>query len=904
MSQNGFLNPFRKMLAAMAMAAGTIMVPAAPAFAAVDSWAASDDNSLLLDVRSGQWRVGDGVRGYQTNSGVCVDMADVIIALDLPVRLDKKSRRATGWLFEENRIITIDRDQNTVQIMNKNTKLADNAIHDTPEGWCVDVKTMAGWLDVDITADLSNSLLILKSARKLPFELAEERKARVGKVRPAQPFDLSGFPQVKDPYYLFRAPSVDVVASAGLQRQKLRGATFDTRAEIFASGELLGASVDARISTNNRLVPENLRFRAYRSDPEAKLLGPLRATHFAVGDVATASTALGAQSSAGRGAFVTNRPLQRPENFDRTTFRGELPDGWDAELYRNQQLIAYVQSRGDGRYEFLDVSLNFGQNRFEIVLYGPQGQVRRETRMIPVGADSIPPRETYYWAGIQQAGRDLIELGDKDRILDTQGWRGVVGFERGIDSRTSIGGAYSNGLYRGRRRQYLEASVRRALGPALAELSVASNLGRGYALRGQALAQFGETLFGAEAAFFEAGYQSERFDIGLQRYLAISADHSLKIGGTTIPLNAEVRHKKRIDGNDILEANAGISFNIISLNASTDLYWEKRINQAGNNTPDRLDAQLRLSGRIGRVRLRGELQFALQQNSGFRESKLTAEWRAGEDAEWRAEAGYDAIGNRGRFAGGYTKRFEKFALSGSLEAATDGAVAAGLSIALSFGPDPRGGIRVASEKLASMGQAMAIVYQDENADGIRQPDEPLEKAVELTAGLNGRGPPTDAKGTSFIDGLTPYQPILIGIDSSSLPDPFIQPAGRGMVITPRPGIPLVVELPLVAAGEISGNLQREGGKILSGVDIELLDKNGRVIKTTRSEYDGYFLFESVPYGRYSLRVAVLAANVIGVNQALAGQAVLARATPTYDLGVVIAQEAQRIAQSGDGIGTK
>ncbi len=104
--------------------------------------------------------------------------------------------------------------------------------------------------------------------------------------------------------------------------------------------------------------------------------------------------------------------LTAPASFDRTTFRGELPDGWDAELYRNDQLIGYVQSRGDGRYEFLDVALLYGQNRFEVVLYGPQGQIRRDVKMIPVGLDSIPPRETYYWAAVQDAGRDLINLSD------------------------------------------------------------------------------------------------------------------------------------------------------------------------------------------------------------------------------------------------------------------------------------------------------------------------------------------------------------------------------------------------------------------------------------------------------------------------------------------------------------
>jgi hypothetical protein len=903
MQISGFLKPLYKRLAVLAMAAGALAVPAAPAFAA-EPWQANDDDSVLLDIRSTQWRVGDGVRGYQTPEGVCTDFADVIIALDLPVRLDKKSRRATGWLFEESRTITIDRDQNMVQIVNKPAKLTETAIRDTPEGWCVDVKTLAAWFNVDIVTDLSNSLLILKADRKLPFELAEERKSRAGKVQKTQAFDLSGLPQANDPYRFMRAPSVDVVASTGFQNQKLRGATFDVRAEIFASGELAGASFDARLSTNNRLVPQNLRVRAYRTDPDAMLLGPLKATHFALGDVSTDSTVLGTQSTVGRGGFLTNRPPQRLENFDRTTFRGELPDGWDAELFRNEQLIDFVQSKGDGRYEFVDVPLRFGQNRFEVVLYGPQGQVRRESKLIPVGADSIPPRETYYWAGIQDAGRDLIEFGNPGSSFDLRGWRGVFGVERGIDTRTSISAAYSNALYRGRRRNYLETSLRRSLGPALIELAAASNLQKGYALRGQALAQFGETLFSSEASFFEGAYQSERYDFGLKRLLSLSADHNLKFAGMQIPLHVEARHKRRVDKSELLEVEGNISFNIKQLNGSLEVEWRREDTRLGIDPPDKVDARLRLSGRIGGVRLRGESQFALSQGAGLRESKLTAEWRAGENSEWRTEFGYVVKGKRGRFAGGYTHRFDKFALSGLIEGATDGAVAAGLNLAFSFGPDGRGGLRVASEKLASMGQAVAIVYQDDNGDGIRQPDEPAHKEVELTAGLNGRGPPTDDEGRSFIDGLTPFQPILIGIDASSLPDPFMQPATSGVVVTPRPGVPMIVELPLVAAGEISGSLQMAGGKILSGVDLELINKQGQVIKSTRSEYDGYFLFESVPYGHYSLRVGTLAANIIGINTALLSEAILASATPAVDVGILIVQPAPRIAEAGGNTGGK
>lgn len=880
-------------LTALAVATGFITIPVASVRAA--DWQASEDDALLFDVRVGQWRIGDGVRGYQTDTGVCVDFADIIIAFDLPVRLDKKSRRATGWLFEENRTFTLDREADIVQIVNKNQAVGPTDVRDVPEGWCVDTKVLANWLNVEVNADLSNALLIVKADRKLPFELAEERKARANKVRPTREFDLGSLPQARDPYKMFRTPSVDVVASVGAVRDKRAGNRLDARYEIYASGELAGASFDARLSSDDRGIPENLRLRAYRTDPSGGLLGPLKATHFALGDVSTNVTPLGIQTTAGRGAFVTNRPLNRPASFDRTVFRGELPDGWDAELYRNDQLIGYTQSRGDGRYEFLDVQLLYGQNRFEVVLYGPQGQIRRDVKMIPVGLDSIPPRETYYWAAVQDAGRDLINLDGVDPS-DYLGLRGGFGLERGIDPKTSVAASLFTSMLRGERQYYLEGSVRRAIGPTLVELATAANLVGGYAVRGQVLAQVGETLLSGESASLFGGYQSERYDRDVRRFNSFSLDHSLRLGRQHLPIRAEARYIDRIDGGSRLEAGGRLSFNLKQLNVSTELDWIRDRNPIGPSPDPRLDASLRLSGRIGGLRLRGEATFALAGESGFRESKVTAEWRAGERSDWKVEAGYSAGDARGRLVLGHTRRFRKFALTGQVEAASDGSVAAGLSLAFSLGPNPHdGGVRVASEKLASSGQAFAIVFQDENADGIRQPGEPVQKAVELTAGTTARGPPTDAEGRTIIDGLQPYEPVLIGIDASSLPDPFVQPATSGVVVTPRPGVPVIIELPLVSAGEISGTLQREGGKTLSGVDIELLDKAGRVVKTTRSEFDGFFLFEFVPYGTYKLRVAALSANVIGVETSLPALAELGKARGSVDLGVVTTRPAQRIA---------
>lgn len=881
---------------ALALTTGALLAPVAPAFAQ-GGWKANDDDQLLLDVRVGRYRVGDGVRGYQTDAGICIDFADLIIAFDLPVRLDKKSRRATGWLFEESRTFTLDREANRVQIMNKSSALAASDIYDTPEGWCVDSKALSRWLEVTLTPDLSDALLVVKADRKLPFELAEERKERAAKVRPAATFDLRTLPQAKDAYRFWRTPSVDVVASSGFTKETLGAAKFNARYDIFASGEIAGASFDARLSSNEKGVPESFRVRAYRTSAEGDLLGPFKATHFAIGDVNLPASFVGSQSTPGRGLFVTNRPLSRPDNFDRTSFRGELPDGWDAELYRNDQLIGYFQSRGDGRYEFLDVPLLYGQNRMEVVLYGPQGQIKRDVRMIPVGANSIPPRETYYWAGIQDAGRDLFNFGDSDD-KPYNGLRAGFGFERGLDTKTSIGASAISSIFEGRRDSYAEAMIRRAVGPTLIEVAGAANIDGGYAVRGQMLGQFGQAMVGAQSFWLFGGFRSEQYLPGLRTEHMLSVDHSLKIGTKSIPYGLSATYREWLNGNSSLEAKARLSFNINNINASTDLIWEQMKFAFGTDPPQKFDALLRLSGRVGGLRLRGEARFGLVGDTGFKESRITGEWRADDKANWRAELGYDALNKRGRATFGYTRHFDKFALTGQVMGATDGAVAAQLSVAFSMGPNPHGkGFHVSSEKLASTGQAAVLVYQDLNADGIRQSNEPVEKSVEITAGLNGRGKATDENGQTIIGGLEPYKPILIGIDAGSLPDPFVQPANSGMVVTPRPGVPIIVELPLVSAGEISGYLLKEGGKAMNGVDLELLDKAGRVVKTTRAEYDGFFLFESVPYGQYRLRVGAMAANIVGVQPEISIVATLDRKSPTIDLGQIVLKPSQRIAVS-------
>lgn len=876
----------------LARLAAAALALAASSFATAQGagWTASPDDALLLDVRLGKYQVGEGVRGYTTPGGACLNFADVAVTLDLAIALDPQAGTAKGWAFTEANRIDLDRSAGTLSLKGRAAPLAPDAVRDTPEGWCVDAAALSTWLGVTLAPDFSNALLIVKSETKLPVELAEDRRARAAAIRPAVVADPSRLPRIKLPYLAWRMPALDAVVTVNGVRDTQKGTRFQLRYDLFAAGEALAMSVDARLSSDGRGVPASLRARAYRTDPEAGLLGPLRATHVALGDVSGFASPLVSQSLGGRGAVVTNRPVDRPDSFDRTSFRGELPTDWDAELYRNGQLLTFARTRSDGRYEFLDVPLLFGQNRFEIVLYGPQGQVRRRAETVAVGQESIPSGKTYYWAGFSQDDRDLVQL--REPILGQgRGWRGTIGVEHGLNPRTSLFAQLHTLMLRNERLTYVEGAVRRAVGPALIELSAAFEAGGGVAARAQMVAQFGQTYVSAESIKAMAGFRSDRIDPGVIGRHVIAVDHGFRFGRTIVPAHAEARYLERRDGASTLEAAARLSANLRNFSLTAGLDWQSQRARGRDPPDDRLTAALLANGRVGRVRLRGEARYRLSE-AEFESATLVGEWGAPDNAQWRAELGYDGPGSRGRAALGYSRRFERLAIGASVEAATDGSVAAGFNLALSVGPSTRGGLRVTSNKLGSAGTAIARVFRDLNEDGVHQAGEPLERGVQLTAAQAVVGTLTNDRGEAIIDGLTPFRGVTIGVDTSSLADPLVQPTTLGQRVVPRPGVAFRIDVPLVGAGEVEGTLVLAGGGGVEGVDIELVDRRGAVVATQRSDFDGYFLFDSVPYGAYTLRLAKLSAEAVNLASALGATAKVGQATPTIRLGTIVATVAE------------
>ncbi|MEO6226125.1 MAG: hypothetical protein ABIO80_09805 [Sphingomicrobium sp.] len=879
----------------LALCAGGVRASSPPVQAA--QWTADPDDQFLLDVNIRQLRLGDGVRAYKTPEGTCVVLGDFLTALDVPMRIDLGAKRASGWAFQENRKITVDYGAGTAAYAGNSEPLAAGTVRETPDGWCIQTTALARWFGIGIRPVTAGSALMLQSEAKLPVELALERTQRAAHIHRAS-YDLSALPQVRIPYSMFRAPALDFVVSAGVTYRASDGLKVDRQSAIYAAGEIARLSYDAQVSTTNKGIPNALRLRAYRSDPDGKLLGPLNATHFGVGDVEGFDSRLTGSLSAGRGAVVTNRPLATRAAFDRTRFEGDLPSGWEAELYRNGELLGFAKAGSGQRYLFEDVQLLYGDNQIRIVLYGPQGQVRAREETINVGQDNVPAGKTWYWAGFNQPGRDLVALEKPPDGTQLPKAQATASIEHGIDERTSVGVLARAMLIDDQRVTFVEGTVRRSIGGALLEVGAAREFAGGQAAHAQLIGRVEGVNISAEALIAN-DFHLRGADVQSVREFRAALDAPLRIGRTLLPAHADIHWLDHRDGSRQLEATGRLAANFDRFNLATDIGYRRQYGRNGTSPPGEFRLDVIGSGHVGDVRLRGATGFDLAPHTRFRAAELSAYWSKSERVDWEAGLTYEATAKRARARLTHVTRLDSMALALTGEAASDGAVAVGFN--LSFSLDPNHGLTISRRPLAQSGAVRATVYRDLNDNGVRDPEEPLEKGALVTTGSVQSERTTDARGSVTVGGLTAYNPITVGIDQTSLGDPLLAPRHALQLVVPRPGIAAEVEIGLVGGGDIEGAVVKSGGLGFEGLDLELVGPDGKVAGTARSDYDGFFLFERVPYGRYAIRIAATSAAAAKLSIELGTSAEVSAEKSIVRLGAIQVQPLTVVASAGDRV---
>ena len=843
-------------LRAVLLAGAMCCVAAASSARSEEEAAAADpvvdpDTALLFEARIGRMRIGNGIRAFETEAGLCLDFGDVAHALQLAVKLEDGKSRARGWAFSEDHRIDIDRAAGRVEFGSHYEEIAPGSFWRSRSGWCVRADDLARWIGVRLEPDLTNAVLAVESDKELPIEQAAKRAIAADRLRDITAGAREEEPLEKRvlPYRAWRIPSVDLSVRLGTSREPRAGRKHTASYELFAAGELAYFSAQARLASDRNAVPRSLRMRFFREDAGAGLLGPLHATYVGFGDVESLASPLVAQAMPGRGIALVNRPLGLSSSSDTTELVGDLPRGWDAELYRNGELIAATGGRA-GRYEFRDIELQYGTNLLEVVRYGPQGQVRREKRLYNIAAQSPGAGEVWYAIGALQDRRDLIDWQRDARSAGA--WRATGQVEVGLGKGAALGLGLFHVPRRGGARRYAELTARAGVFGLLNEVNLAAGSGGGTSLRLRSIGQVARSSLSFEA-IVNRRLESERISDNLRSRYRLSVSPRIRLAGQIVPLTFDLaRVATERDTQERARVRGAITGRSFALGIAAG--WQRTHRPLGETVQGGTIDML-FNARLRGIRLRGEANWEIGPAMRFVGAQANGVFAVGASGSGQASLGYGARDRRVRFGLGYTRSFAPVAITASANADTGGAFSLGLDLTLSVGPNGRGRFgSIRAESRAQTGRLLVRAFEDHNGDGIRQHGEdwhPLRTA--LVNGLPVELEQASDAGGGMLAALAPAVPVSLAIDPSSIADPNKVPTSRGVMVAPRAGVVMPLELGIVSTGTVEGTLADARGP-LAGYRLELVGLDGQGNLVTHSEFDGLFVFEGVRHGRYMLKM--------------------------------------------------
>ena len=328
------------------------------------------EGELILEVRIQGYDTIDILIAYGTPQGVYLPLGTLARILDLAVRISDGGKRALGWILQEERPLNIDLRQGLFSVGGEESRIARGFAVAFDGEMYLRAEDLSEFLPLEISTNLRAQSVSIKTLETFPFE--ERLQREIGRTRLLRRGGGAAeeWPRSHTPWLLASVPSTDVQFRA--VSNSARGDRLES--DLNFSGDLLFLNSQVFLSGNSSdgLVSSSIRFG--RLDPDGELFGPLKATEFSFGDVSSTAMPIGLRSVSGRGFSITNATLEFVSAFDKVDLRGILLDGYEVELYRNDVLVGSTASRTNGRYEFLQVPVDFGMNIFRFVFYGPQGQ--------------------------------------------------------------------------------------------------------------------------------------------------------------------------------------------------------------------------------------------------------------------------------------------------------------------------------------------------------------------------------------------------------------------------------------------------------------------------------------------------------------------------------------------------
>lgn len=861
--------------------AALLLLRAAPALSAeppvakaagetsIDAAALDPAGLLLFSVSLDGLTLSEGLGAYGTTEDPLVPLGELARLLEADIDVLPGDRRIVGRLGQARQSMVVDLRTGLARVAGREIPVSPGDVAVTPTEIYLRTSLVQRLLPLTVQVSSEELLLKLHATETFPVQARLERLAsRPGESR--TPSADGETLKVMQPYAFFSPPGMDVVLDSALQSGRL-GRAF--RYDLRLAGDLLWTNFQGFVGSDEQGRATNARVMLQRRSVDGDLLGPLRAREITAGDTYTPSLAIGPRSVAGRGFSMSTAPIEQTNIFNRIDLRGELPPGYDVELYVNDILKGGTNQAINGRFEFLDVPLSPGVNVLRVVTYGPRGERNEEVQVVNVGAGLLRPGEAQLAFGIVDQNQPLIRLrsrGNNGIVSDpnlfaNDGLRMVASLNYGINDLLSVtAGAARVPRLNGRGMGVYTLGGRTSLFGVATQFDSGWD-GRGGSAQSLGLAgQYGGVSGVLRHAEYRDGFVDENnlsFNprLELRRRTELTADTSLELRGRIVPVSLRVVRNIYADKSDEIVAGGRASSSIGSVLFS--LGWEyNRQDYRPARAVETLSGYIAASTYRGyRWQVRSTLDYDILPDFKARFLNVTIDRRLSDAWSLRFGLGQplDKADSWNLLLSSIlTTRYGDLAVTGEYDNSNeDWRLAAQWSFGLGYDPERRG-YDLTRTGPGSGGSVLFNAFIDENGDGIRQASEAPAPNVGLTGGPQ-RGLVTGSDGRVLVTGLGSGPTAQMDVSLDALENNAVSSPPTRVELRPRPGSVARVDYPLRPTGGlmVKVELLRDDGKRvgLSSVRVQLVTDAGQSVEGV-TEFDGSAVFDAVPIGSYRLQL--------------------------------------------------
>jgi len=864
----------------------------------------SEGNLLVLSAQFKHYVLNNGLIGYGNADQLFLPLGEMARTLDFNIQVEAEKKSATGWFVSEERRFELDMTRNQVVSDGKEIDVPAGSILVAEQELYIDINQLSRWFPVDFKYDFSTQSVMVHPREKLAFQARIEREQAWRNIKGAQVSEPV-FPRQPSEYEWISPPVVDLGISSAYTNGTPNDDGFKSGFYLLSKGDFGKMTSEIYLSGDDEEGLENSRLTLRRDDPDGNLLGPLKATSVMAGDIRTTDLPIIGGGETERGFGFGSEKLFRPGQFDTTFFEGNLPPGWDVEVYRNNVLLDTQRVGAEGRYSFNEIPLYYGKNEFRLMFYGPQGQEKIETRRIDVGTDLLQKGKGEYSVSVTQKDTILHDPEKTGHTMDEESLKLNAMYNYGLQKNLTVSAGLSSQEILETRHNYLNLGVKGNLeGMYLSGDYIHDTQD------GDAIEMFAQTGLGDfDLNFRQRFYNDFIDDSGSGISDPVKSETSVSLFGQIdesrllpmIPFTLTYKDTQKEHSRYSIFGSR-VAANIKNINLNNYLQWTDISTVSGDSSV--LDGSLQAITQSGDFRFRGGLDYEIDPDIEIKNVEVSSLYNINENlsSELVLKRDMKEDIDEGVFKLNFNDG--NYILSPQVSYNSEDEFQAALSFSTSLGVKPRSGkLYSSSSGMADKGAVSVRVYNDKNNNQVFDKGDEAIKGASVKAVQSYQQADTDEEGVAFISMLQKSKPTDVVLDKDTLEDPFWEPSTPGSSITPRPGHTQQIDIPVVTTGEVDGTVlsyDKDGKEIpLPNVRVQLLDHTGKTVQEVRSEYDGFYYFPKVFPGKYSVRIASEDTRIADTEHPVLDVELTPEGTVASGLDLVLEPKTRTIAQSVD-----